>query len=263
MSNEYIINHYNNYDEDGRLLSRQGQPEFLTTVKYVEKHLFEGAKIIEIGAATGRYSHYFAKKRYEVDAVELVPSNIEKFKEKITPDEKITITEGNACDLSFIESEKYDITLILGPLYHLYTEEDEKKALSEAIRITKKGGIVFAAYCMNDFVVVQFCFLKNHINDERYKPLIDPVTFKLTSTPEELFVMHTKSEIDKLMSGFNTERIAFVGTDMVSCYPDMQRTLEVMDDQTFETYMKYHFSICEREDLVGFSCHTLDIFRKL
>ena len=75
--------------------------------------------------------------------------------------------------------------------------------------------------------------------------------------------MHTKAEIDKLMSGFNTERIAFVGTDMVSCYPDMQRTLEAMDDQTFETYMRYHFSICEREDLVGFSTHTLDIFKKL
>ena len=56
MSNEYLINYYTNYDEDGRLLSRHGQPEFLTTVKYIEKHLFNGAKIIEIGAATGRYS---------------------------------------------------------------------------------------------------------------------------------------------------------------------------------------------------------------
>ncbi|HBH95540.1 MAG TPA: SAM-dependent methyltransferase [Ruminococcaceae bacterium] len=263
MSNEYLINYYNNYDEDGRLLSRHGQPEFLTTVKYVEKHLFEGARILEIGAATGRYSHHFARKGYEVDAVELVPSNIEKFKNNTSPDERVTVTEGNACNLSFIESEKYDITLILGPLYHLYTEEEEKKALSEAIRVTKKGGIVFAAYCMNDSVVIQFCFLQNYINDEHYKSLIDPVTFKLKSNPEDLFVMHKKSEIDKLMSEFNTERIAFVGTDMVTRYPDMQKTVDEMDDKTFEKYMKYHFSICEREDLVGISNHTLDIFRKL
>lgn len=263
MSNEYIINYYNNHDEEGRLLSRHGQPEFLTTVKYVEKHLFEGAKIIEIGAATGRYSHYFAKKGYEVDAVELVPSNIERFKENTTPGEKVTITEGNACDLSFIESDKYDITLILGPLYHLYTEEDEKKALSEAIRVTKKGGIIFAAYCMTDAVVVQCCFIQDFINNEHFKPLIDPDTFTLKSNPEDLFTMHRKSEIDELMSDFNIERIAFVGTDMMSCYPDVQRVLDEMDDKTFEAYLKYHFSICERGDLVGFSNHTLDIFRKL
>ncbi len=263
MSNEYLINYYNNYDEEGRLLSRHGQPEFLTTVKYVEKYLFEGAKIIEIGAATGRYSHYFAKKGYEVDAVELVPSNIEKFKENTTPQEKITITEGNACDLSFISSDKYDITLILGPLYHLYTTEEEKQALSEAIRVTKKGGMVFAAYCMNDAVVMQCAFLRNFISDEHYKPLIDPVTFKLKSNPEDLFVMHTKAEIDELMSGFNTEREAFVGTDMLAHFPDIAKMLEEMDDKTFEAYMKYHFSICERQDLVGFSNHTLDIFKKL
>lgn len=263
MTNEYLINYYAVYDEEGRLLSRHGRPEFLTTVKYVEKFLFEGGRILEIGAATGRYSHYFAQKGYEVDAVELIPSNIEKFKNNTMPGERVTITEGNACDLSFIQSDKYDITLILGPLYHLCTHEDEKKALSEAIRVTKKGGTVFAAYCMNDPVVIQFCFLKGFINDPHYKNLIDPETFKLSSNPEDLFVMHTKAEIDDLMSDFNTERLAFVGTDMVAHYPDMQRTIDEMDDETFEEYMKYHFSICEREDLVGFSNHTLDIFRKL
>lgn len=263
MSNEYLINYYTNYDEDGRLLSRHGQPEFLTTVKYIEKHLFKGAKIIEIGAATGRYSHYFAKKGYEVDAVDLVPSNIEIFRKNTSPDEKVTITQGNACDLSFVQSDKYDITLLLGPMYHLYTEEDEKKALSEAVRVTKKGGIIFAAYCMNDSGVIQFCFIRDLINNEHYKPLIDPVTFKLKSNPEDLFTMHTKSEIDKLMSGFNTERLAFVGTDMVTCYPDMKKAVDDMDDKTFEAYMKYHFSICERGDLVGISNHTLDIFKKL
>ena len=69
---EYLINYYQSHDEDGRLRTRRGSVEFLTTVHYVERYLKPGMKILEIGAGTGRYSHYFAQNGYEVDAVELV-----------------------------------------------------------------------------------------------------------------------------------------------------------------------------------------------
>ena len=36
---DYLVDYYNNYDEDSRLLSKHGRIEFLTTVKYVEKYL--------------------------------------------------------------------------------------------------------------------------------------------------------------------------------------------------------------------------------
>lgn len=46
-------------------------------------------------------------------------------------------------------------------MYHLYTVEEQKKALAEAIRVTKPGGVVFAAYCGNDATVLQCCFAGN------------------------------------------------------------------------------------------------------
>lgn len=88
---------------------------------------------MEIGAATGQYSHALAQKGYRVDAVELVERNIEIFKRNIIPGEPVTITQGNAMDLSDFESDTYDITLLLGSMYHLFTTEDKLKALSEAI----------------------------------------------------------------------------------------------------------------------------------
>ena len=78
---EILENYYSEWNEDDRLLSRFGQVEFLTTIRFVEKYLKPGMKILEIGAGTGRYSHYFARKGYTVDAVELVETNIEGFKE--------------------------------------------------------------------------------------------------------------------------------------------------------------------------------------
>ena len=69
---EALKNYYETHEENSRLRSRHGSVEFLTTVKYVEKYLKPGMKILEIGAGTGIYSHYFAQNGYSVDAVEIM-----------------------------------------------------------------------------------------------------------------------------------------------------------------------------------------------
>ena len=255
-----LTSYYENFNEDGRLQSRHGSVEFLTTMRYIEKYLKPGMRIIEIGAGTGRYSHALAHKGYQVDAVELVEHNIEVFKQNTKENEQVTICQGNAIDLSAFENETYDITLLLGPMYHLYTKEDQDQALSEAIRVTKKNGIIFAAYCNNDATMIQFCFQKGMILDERFQALVDPVTFKATSTPKELFVLYRKEDIDELISRFDVERLHYLGTDMATNF--MKETVDAMDDEMFELYLKYHFYICERPDMVGVTHHILDVFRK-
>ncbi|HOP10406.1 MAG TPA: class I SAM-dependent methyltransferase [Oscillospiraceae bacterium] len=257
---EVLTNYYNSYDEDSRLLSRHGSVEFLTTVRYIEKYLRSGMKILEIGAGTGRYSHLFAHKGYTVDAVELIEHNIEKFKINTLPDETVTITQGNAVDLSFIAQNTYDITLLLGPMYHLFADEDKKKALSEALRVTKPNGLLYVAYCMNEATIIQFGFQRGGILKEPYKTLINPITFKASSTPDEIFTLYRKEEIDALISDLKVSRLHFLGTDMFTNYN--REMIDNMDDSLFELYLKYHFAICERADLTGMSYHTLDILRK-
>ena len=68
-------------------------------MKYIEKHLKPGMRVLEIGAATGRYSHTLAQKGYQVDAVELIEHNVEIFKQNTSTREKVTIMQGNAIDL--------------------------------------------------------------------------------------------------------------------------------------------------------------------
>ena len=258
---EILANFYSNYDEDGRLLSKHGQVEFLTTMRYIEKYLRPGMRVLEIGSATGRYSHALARQGYRVDAVELVQHNIDIFNSLTQSGENVTIRQGNAKDLDFYEDETFDMTLLLGPMYHLYTEEDQMKALSEAIRVTKKGGIVMAAYCGNDATMVQFCFGKGMLKEQRYRDLVDFDTFKASSDPAELFELYRIEDIDALMANFHTERMHFVGTDMATNY--MRTVIDEMDDEFFQLYLKYHFTICERADMVGISHHFLDVFRKI
>ena len=122
---QVLSKYYESYYEENRLNSRRGMVEYLTTLRYIEKYLRPGMRILEIGAATGRYSHYFAQRGYQVDAVELVEHNIEIFRKNTKPGENITITQGNAKDLHGFADNTYDITLVLGPMYHLFTEEEK------------------------------------------------------------------------------------------------------------------------------------------
>ena len=255
-----LIHFYSSYDEEGRLLSKHGQVEYLTTMRYIEKYLRPGMRILEIGAATGRYSHALAQMGYSVDAVELVQHNIDIFNEKTKPGESVTIRQGNAKDLHFLADHSYDITLLLGPMYHLFTVEEQKQALSEALRVTKKDGILFVAYCGNDATMVQYCFGRGMLKEEKYQKLVDPVTFKAASDPAELFELYRREDIDALMAHFSTTRLHYVGSDMATNY--MRPVIDDMDDDFFAVYLNYHFAICERADMVGTSHHILDIHRK-
>lgn len=251
---------YVNYDEDGRLASRHGAVEYLTTMRYIEKYLHPGMRVLEIGAATGRYSHTLARLGYAVDAVELVEHNIALFKANTQPGENITVTQGNATDLSVFDADTYDVTLLLGPMYHLFRQEDKLQALSEAIRVTKPGGTVFVAYCGNDATILQFCFLRGMLLDEHYQKLVDADTFKARSDPAELFELHRTEEIAALRSHFRVTPLHLVAADGFAHY--MRQPLADMEETLYRQYLRYHFATCERADMLGYSNHLLDIFRK-
>lgn len=262
-TNQYLIDFYNSYDEDSRLAAlKHGTVEFLTTMRYIEKYIRQGDRVLEIGAATGRYSHTLARRGYTVDAVELVEHNIEVFRKNTLSDEKITVTRGNAMDLSAFPDNKYDITLLLGPMYHLYSDGDKRQALSEAIRVTKQGGIIFAAYVISDGCLFNDGFRQGKFSVADYikNGLLDPVTFAAASEPKDLFELVRKEDIDELMSVFPTTRLHYVAAD--GCALLMHEAIDDMDNDTFELFLKYHFATCEREDLAGITSHSIDIFRK-
>ena len=261
-ANQYLNDFYNHYDEDSRLLFQHGSVEFLTTMRYIEKYLKHGDKVLEIGAGTGRYSHALARRGHPVDAVELVAHNIEVFRQNTRPGESVTIAQGNALDLSAFADNAYDVTLLLGPLYHLYTQDDKRRALREAIRVTKPGGVVFAAYVISDGCLLDEGFRRGNISVAEYvrDGLLDARTFAASSQPQDLFELVRKEDVDELMSVFPVTRLHYVASD--GCALLLRDEIDAMDADAFALYLKYHFATCERADLAGITSHAVDIFRK-
>lgn len=64
------------------------------------------------------------------------------------------------------------------------------------------------------------------------------------SEPKDLFELVRKESIDNLMSVFPVTRLHYVAAD--GCTLFMRESVDAMDNDAFDLYLKYHFATCER-----------------
>ncbi|ABK61827.1 MULTISPECIES: class I SAM-dependent methyltransferase [Clostridium] len=250
--------YYNKFCEDKRLTRKYAKVEYITSMKYIHNYLEDNknAKILDVGAGTGRYSVKLANEGYDVTAIELVKHNLGVLKSKGS---SVKAYQGTALDLSRFEENTFDMTLVFGPMYHLYTFEDKVQALKEAKRVTKAGGYILVAYCMNEYSVLTYGFKENNIRESiKNGKLSDD--FHVISEPKDLYDYVRIEDINKINEIADLERIKLIAADGPANY--MRPILNAMDEDTFKIFMDYHFTTCERPELLGASAHTLDILRK-
>ena len=256
---DYIKEYYENRDEDARLTSQHGKVEYVTTMKYIHECAQNARTILEVGAGTGRYSVALAREGFDVTAIELVEHNLEVLRAKLTGGEKLKALQGDALDLSRFENDTFDLTLLLGPMYHLYSFADKQRALAEAVRVTKPGGFILVAYCMNEPTVIQYVFCGGNLGQILEKDMLTP-DWHCKSEPKEVFELIRTEEIAALDETVDATRQKLVATDGATNY--FRPMIDEMDEQTFAKWLDFHLSTCERTDLLGASNHTLDILRK-
>lgn len=255
MALSLIEKHYNKHPEDLRLQRRHGIVEFETTMHHLRRFLKPGHQVLDIGAGTGRYSSALMAEGYKVKAVELVRRNIEVFlKREPTAD----VVQGDARDMPFIASATSDVTLLLGPLYHLVSDEDKLKALCEAKRVTKPGGLIFVAYLMNEYSILSYCFDEDRIGDLMSRGCVDQ-NFHIQASNDELYDYVRMEDVDRLNAKAGLERITVFSPDGAADY--MRTRLNRMSDDTFNRFIQYQKSISERPDLIGAGSHIVDVVR--
>lgn len=256
---EIIKNYYNDiYQEDDRFtLDKAHMVEPIITKKYIEKYLKKGDRILEIGAATGAYSLYYAEKGYKVDAVDLSSKNIEILKSKIKDNMDIKAQVGDALDLNMYDDNTFDVTLLFGPLYHLFTEEEKNKAIEEALRVTKKDGYLLIAYCTNESVILNYGLRKGSL--KRVSEISND-TFEIPDIPEEIFSTFYVDEFDKMMSKYNIKHITNFGQEGLSTV--MRDYVNELSEEEFNIWIDYNLKTCERKDMIGTSTHVVYVGKK-
>jgi ubiquinone/menaquinone biosynthesis C-methylase UbiE len=147
-NNDKIVEYYNVFNEQTRLSENWGQVEFLRTQNIISRYLKQTPLVIlDVGGAAGRYSCWLAKEGHEVHLIDPVPLHIQQAQADSDNQPKAPLASCNVGDARQLEfnDEIADIVLLLGPLYHLVELEDRNRCLSEAYRVLKRGGYLFAA----------------------------------------------------------------------------------------------------------------------
>lgn len=250
--------YYNKFNEDKRLLTRRGQVEFVTSMKYIHEALnkYDNPAVLDIGAGTGRYSVALAEEGYDVTAVELVKYNLGILKKKGS---SVKAYQGNALNLKRFADESFDVTLLFGPMYHLHGFEEKVRALSEAKRVTKPDGTILVAYIMNDYCIMNYGFMEQNIKEAVGKGVLDE-TFHCMEGANELYDYVRIEDIDAINAAAGVTREKIISADGLANH--MKFYLNRLDEESFELFLKYHLSVCERMDMMGTSAHTVDILYK-
>lgn len=255
MALSNIEKHYNKHPEDLRLQRRHGIVEFQTTLYHLHRFLQPEHQLLDIGAGTGRYTSALMAEGYRVKAVELVRRNIEVFlKREPTAD----VVQGDARNMPFLPDAMADVTLLLGPLYHLIGDDEKLKALNEAKRVTKPGGLIFVAYLMNEYSVLSYCFDEERINDLLARGFVDD-QYHLHVQEGELYDYVRLDDINRLNEKAGLERVTIFSPDGAADY--MRTRLNQMSEETFARFIEYQRVISERPDLIGAGSHVVDVVR--
>lgn len=255
MALSNIEKHYNKHPEDLRLLRRHGIVEFETTMHHLHRFLQPGQQLLDIGAGTGRYTSALMAEGYQAKAVELVRRNIDVFLKR---EPSADVVQGDARNMPFLPDAFADVTLLLGPLYHLFGDEDKLKALNEAKRVTKPGGVIFVAYLMNEYSILSYCFDEERIGDFLARGVVDK-DFHIQAQEGELYDYVRLEDVDRLNKKAGLSRITAFSPDGAADY--MRTRLNQMSDETFARFVEYQKCISERPELLGAGSHIVDVLR--
>ncbi len=257
---EIISGFYDRADEDSRLQrSRHGQLEYAVTMDYIHRFAHPGARVLELGAGTGRYSVALAREGFHVTAVELVESNFAILQKNGRGIERLQAVRGDAADLSGFSDQSFDLTLALGPMYHLYDPEEIDKAIDGAVRVTRKNGILFFA-----FLSVFGIMYANYLQGNWSLGLEENFTkdHRVRHFKEQLFTGYDVTEFEGLFAEKPVEWITTTGTDgileMIEDRPDFE-----ISDRDFRAFVDWYLAFSEKRELLGHTDHLLYICRRV
>lgn len=239
--------------------------EFLITTAWIDRYLQKNASILDIGGGPGRYSIHYALQGHPVTLLDLSSANVGLAKKKARQYKtKITAYQGDALDLSRFSDASFDDVFLMGPLYHLLEEKERLRALSEATRVLRKGGHLFASFiAMSGGMIYEMredpMIIESPIDRIFYPLLIAEKSYSGQAFTQAYFA--TQREIASLFQQEKgLEQVAFFGQESITA-PCCDRILSA-PKKIRGRWLEVALSLSDKEDYLSFSEHWMGILRK-
>jgi ubiquinone/menaquinone biosynthesis C-methylase UbiE len=239
--------------------------EFAVTIRAFRDYLPAPAcAVLDIGGGPGRYSIELAKLGYSVTLLDLSSKSL-KFAQEKAKEAQVdleAVIHSNALDLSEIESNTFAAVLLMGPLYHLLAEAERSRAVQEAKRVLKPGGVLCASF------ITRFAPYRYAASDEP-EWLVDnqEYAFQLfksgvhdqTKKFAKAFFIHP-DEVVPLMESCGLETQLLLGCEGIVAGHETR--VNELRGEAWEVWVEMNYQIGQEPSLFGAADHLLYIGRK-
>lgn len=240
--------------------------EYIITTRMFERYIKPGEKVLDIGGGPGRYSVWLASKGCDVTLFDLSDKNVEfangKAKELGL---KIKTICGNALNENLYPDEEFDHILVMGPMYHLFRDEDRRKVIDNALKHLKPKGKIYIAF-INLFAGILYYLDADklgfkrelEIDSEYGRCLVENRSWNGMAFTEARF--EALPDIKKFCNSFGLKQVTMFGQEgFLGCHINQLDTLE---EPHRSLYIDYAYRMCELDEYLIMSCHIMYIGEK-
>jgi ubiquinone/menaquinone biosynthesis C-methylase UbiE len=261
-----VVEHYEQIDEGRRITEGLGRLELLRTREILRRHLPRAPqRILDVGGATGVHAQWLAADGHDVHVVDPVAAHVEQARAQSGSSGRVTAEVGDARDLPVADAS-VDAALVLGPLYHLTDRSDRVRALAEARRVVRPGGVIFAA-AISRFASLFDGLVRGYLFEPGFSEIVDrdlrEGQHRNPSDRPEWFTtayFHHPDELRGEAEDGGLEVVEVVGVEgMAGWIPDLEADL---DSEERRRAILYAARAVESEPvLLGLSAHLVMVAR--
>lgn len=239
--------------------------EHAVTMRVLDEHLPPApATLLDVGGGPGRYAITLAAQGYHVTLADISAPELDLARQKAAEAgvSLANVVEADARDLSRFGDASFDAVLIMGPLYHLLDEEGRRRALAEAVRVLRPGGVLFAAW-ITRYAVLRFWarYEPTRITADRARFERQLETGEVTDNAgfTDVYVVRPE-DVVPAMEAHGLKTVDLVGCEgVVSMIDDRINTLEADE---WEWWVDVNYRLGRDPSTHGTTEHLLYVGRK-
>jgi SAM-dependent methyltransferase len=241
--------------------------EFDTTMRFIRGYFPKSGLILDAGGGPGRYTIALAKAGYDVVLHDLTPENLAFAGKKIQRAGLLrrvkSLDAGSITDLHQYHDNSFDAVLCLGgPLSHVLEPKRIDRAVSELVRVAKRGAPILVSV-MGRLAILrtQLLLFQNEIGLPVFKRGRDAgyyaggygFTACRFFLPEEFLGYFSDKNVDVLeMAGLEG-----LGSHCSAAVNKLAR-----NSKRWKVWLETHYRTCTHPSVVGMSEHMLLACRK-
>lgn len=241
--------------------------EYVIQSKLLESYVKPKSRILDCGGGPGRYAIEWTKQGHLVTLFDLSKANLELAKEKATASgvDLEDYVHGTAVDLSKFESDSFDCVVEFGPFYHLLEEDDRRKAMLEAIRVTKPGGLIVFSF-LNKLSWLRYMARNMPTQISQYESKAREVLKTgYLSTPQNTWLFTEAytvfpNQVPNYLTSFELEILCLAGSE--SFLGGMSSGVNTLVGKAWNVWESLALELCTHPDVIACSDHILAICKK-